>query len=169
MLILKNGKFFTMAGGVVEGDVAITNGRITVVGSVIPAEDDEVVDLGGCIALPGIVDAHCHIGMWGDGMGFEGADGNESTDPVTPSMRAIDGVNPQDNCFKEAYTNGITSAVTGPGSANVIGGTFIAMKTYGRCVDEMLIKNPAAMKMAFGENPNASIMIRKSRRSPEWQ
>lgn len=153
MLILKNGKFFTMAGGVVEGDVAITNGRITAVGSVIPTEDDEVVDLGGRIALPGIVDAHCHIGMWGDGMGFEGADGNESTDPVTPSMRAIDGVNPQDNCFKEAYTNGITSAVTGPGSANVIGGTFIAMKTYGRCVDEMLIKNPAAMKMAFGENP----------------
>jgi imidazolonepropionase-like amidohydrolase len=99
------------------------------------------------------VDAHCHIGMWEDGIGFEGSDGNEATDPVTPELRAIDGINPEDNCFREARENGITTVVTGPGSANVIGGQFAALKTYGRRVDDMVIKEPLALKVAFGENP----------------
>ena len=86
-------------------------------------------------------------------MGFEGADGNEMTDPVTPELRAIDAINPEDYCFQEAYEHGITTAVTGPGSANVIGGQFVAMKTFGRRIDDMIIKEPLAIKVAFGENP----------------
>jgi imidazolonepropionase-like amidohydrolase len=103
--------------------------------------------------MPGIIDAHCHLGMWEDGMGFEGADGNEMTNPITPQMRAIDAINPMDRSFKEAYENGVTCVCTGPGSANVIGGSFAIIKTKGKRIDTMLVKETAAMKIAFGENP----------------
>ena len=91
--------------------------------------------------------------MWEDAVGFEGDDGNESTDPIMPQLRAIDAIYHADRAFVEAYESGVTTVVTGPGSANVIGGQFVALKTYGRCVDEMIIKEPVAMKIAFGENP----------------
>ena len=112
-----------------------------------------MIDAGGMWVLPGMVDPHRHIGMWEDGMGFEGADGNEMTDPVTPELRAIDAINPEDYCFQEAREHGVTTVVTGPGSANVIGGQFAALKTYGRRVDDMIIKAPVAVKAALGENP----------------
>ena len=102
---------------------------------------------------PGFIDAHCHIGMFEDGMGFEGDDGNEYSNPVTPELRAIDAINPFDRCFEEACRGGVTSVVTGPGSANVIGGQFVAMKTAGSRVEDMIIREPIAMKAAFGENP----------------
>jgi imidazolonepropionase-like amidohydrolase len=104
--------------------------------------------------LPGFIDPHSHVGVWGNAEGFEGDDGNETTDPCTPHLRAIDMVNPTDLCFSEAARAGITTVMCGPGSANPVSGTFIAMKTVGsRRIDERIIKSPAAVKFAFGENP----------------
>jgi len=111
------------------------------------------VDAKGCLVTPGLVEGHCHIGMWEEGIGFEGEDGNEDVEPITPQLRAIDAINPMDMAFQDALEGGVTTVVTGPGSANVIGGQFLAMKTFGKRVDNMVIKDPVAMKIAFGENP----------------
>jgi imidazolonepropionase-like amidohydrolase len=155
MLFIKNGRIFTMTGDIIEGgDILIDNGKIVEVGKNLVAPlDAEVIDAEGRMVTPGFIDAHCHLGMWEDGMGFEGDDGNEWVDPVTPQLRAIDALNPMDRAFEEAYMGGVTTAVTGPGSANVIGGQFAAIKTYGDRIDNMIIKSPVAMKIAFGENP----------------
>lgn len=155
MLFIKNGNVFTMAGEVInKGSILIKDGKILEVGKDLVAPlDVRVIDAEGKMVLPGFIDAHCHIGMWEEGMGFEGSDGNEWVDPVTPQLRAIDAINPMDVAFEEAYMGGVTTAVTGPGSANVIGGMFAAVKTYGKRVDDMVLKEPVAMKIAFGENP----------------
>ena len=153
MLLLKNGNVMTMAGPAFVGDVAIENGKIVAVGQSLSYSDAEVRDVTGMTVMPGIVDPHCHIGMWEDAMGFEGADGNECTNPITPELRAIDAINPYDRCFEEAVAGGVTTCVTGPGSANVIGGQFVAIKTYGDRVDDMVLRSPVAVKAAFGENP----------------
>lgn len=155
MLHIKNGLIYTMNDEVIEnGSILIKDGKIAAVGNdlEVPLEA-EVIDAEGRMITPGFIDAHCHLGMWEDSIGFEGSDGNESVDPVTPQLRGIDSINPMDITFKEAYEGGVTTAVTGPGSANVIGGTFLALKTYGHRVDDMIIKDPIAMKVAFGENP----------------
>lgn len=153
MLVLKNGNVMTMAGPAFVGDVAIENGKIVAVGQNLSYSDAEVRDVTGMTVMPGIVDPHCHIGMWEDAMGFEGADGNECTNPITPELRAIDAINPYDRCFEEAVAGGVTTCVTGPGSANVIGGQFVAIKTYGDSVEDMVLRFPVAVKAAFGENP----------------
>ena len=153
MLVLKNGNVMTMAGPAFVGDVAIENGKIVAVGQSLSYSDAEVRDVTGMTVMPGIVDPHCHIGMWEDAMGFEGADGNECTNPITPELRAIDAINPYDRCFEEAAAGGVTTCVTGPGSATVIGGQFVAIKTYGDSVDDMVLRFPVAVKAAFGENP----------------
>lgn len=149
-----NANVKTMAGKDYEkGEIRIEDGIITQIGESVDQTGADIVDAKGQLVLPGFIDAHCHIGMWEDGIGHEGADGNEMTDPVTPQLRAIDAINQADPCFAEAREHGITTAVTGPGSANVIGGQFVALKTYGRTVDEMMIQAPVALKLAFGENP----------------
>lgn len=162
MLLIKNARIITMAGQVYEnGYILADQGKIIKLGvynrdvETIQAEyaDCEIIDAPGCCVLPGMIDAHCHVGLWEDAVGFEGDDGNEMTDPVTPQLRAIDGVYHSDRAFTEARENGITTVVTGPGSANVIGGQFAALKTYGRRIEEMILKEPVAMKVAFGENP----------------
>lgn len=154
MLVIKNARLLTMAeSGSFVGDIRIDGGKIAEIAQNIDTTGCDVFDAEGMYAMPGIIDAHSHIGMWEDGMGREGSDGNEATNPVTPEMRSIDGINPFDRCFKEAVACGVTTAVTGPGSANVVGGTFVAMKLYGRSMDEMILKFPVAMKAAFGENP----------------
>lgn len=153
MLLLKNGNVMTMAGPAFVGDVAIENGKIVAVGQSLSYSDAEVRDVTGMTVMPGIVDPHCHIGMWEDAMGFEGADGNECTNPITPELRAIDAINPYDRCFEEAAAGGVTTCVTGPGSANVIGGQFVAIKTHGDSVEDMVLRFPVAVKAAFGENP----------------
>ena len=153
MLLLKNGRIHTMTQEAFSGDILIDNGKIVSVGATLSADGAEVIDLGGRFVLPGLIDAHCHIGMWEDGMGEEGADGNEMTHPITPELRAVDGLNPFDPCFQEARDAGVTTVVTGPGSANVIGGQFAALKTFGRSIEEMTLRDPIAMKAATGENP----------------
>ncbi|MCC8160348.1 MAG: amidohydrolase [Oscillospiraceae bacterium] len=153
--LIKNGKIFTMAGEVIENGCVLFDDKILYVGSDNGAAADEVIDAGGMIVMPGLIDAHCHVGMFEDSLGFEGDDGNEDSDPIMPHLRAIDGINPFDRAFKDAYTAGVTTVVTGPGSANPVGGQFAAVKTYGICVDDMVIKAPAAMKFALGENPKS--------------
>lgn len=155
MLLIKNGKVFTMKNDqVAEMDILIEDGKIKEVANDIKVTGDvQVIDAKGCNVMPGFVEAHCHIGLEEDSIGFEGDDINEMTDPVTPQLRAIDAINPMDRCFEEAIEGGVTCACTGPGSANVIGGQAVAIKLYGKRVDEMIVKEPAAMKIAFGENP----------------
>lgn len=160
-----NGVVHTMAGPVIpHGYVEVENGKIRAVGemSALPAAAaGPVYDAGGGHILPGFIDAHCHLGMFGNALGFEADDGNESTDPCTPQLRAIDAINPQDRCFQEAREGGVTTVLTGPGSANPIAGQFAAIKTDGRWVDEMVLRAPAAMKMALGENPKTVYNERK--------
>lgn len=155
MLFIKNAKIVTMTGETIEnGCIFIKEGKIKEVGADIVAPlDAEVIDAAGQLVYPGFIDAHCHIGMWEEGIGFEGADGNEMTDPVTPHLRAIDAINPRDEAFENALKGGVTTAATGPGSANVIGGTFSVIKLHGDRIDDMIVKETLAMKCAFGENP----------------
>lgn len=154
-MLIKNGKIFTMAGENYDnGQVLIRDGKIIEVGEKINApQKEEVIDVHGAWVLPGIIDAHCHLGMEEEGMGFEGDDVNERVDPITPHLRAIDAINPMDEAFYSAVKGGITCVMTGPGSANVIGGQFAVIKTHGIAIDDMVVLAPAAMKIAFGENP----------------
>jgi len=136
------------------GDIALRNGVIAAIGHGIqPQMGEEILDLTGREAYPGFVDAHSHLGLDNYGMGYEGHDYNEMGDIVSCQLRGIDGFNPQDKAIPMALCGGVTTVGAGPGSANVLGGTFLAVKTYGSCVDDMLVRNPVAMKCAFGENP----------------
>jgi imidazolonepropionase-like amidohydrolase len=163
LLLIKNGKILTMAGKSYEnGCVLIDNGKIVEVGENINVDNNvKVIDAKKGWIMPGIIDAHCHIGIYEQDMGFEGLDVNEATDPVTPELRAIDAINPMDTAFNDAVMGGVTTVMTGPGSANVIGGQFVAMKTSGISVDDMIILEPAAIKVAFGENPKRVYRDRK--------
>ncbi|MCL2811749.1 MAG: amidohydrolase [Clostridia bacterium] len=155
MLLIQNAKVITMENKdyLDGGQILMDNGRIVAVGYDLPQKGARVVDAHGCYALPGVIDAHCHVGMWEDGMGFEGSDGNEMTDPITPQLRAIDGINPQDRCFDEALAAGVTTVAVGPGSANVIGGQCALLKTGLGPLDARILAEPLALKVAFGENP----------------
>ena len=155
MILIKNGHVKTMAGpDLIGGDVLIEDGKIKAVGMNLEAPADaQVIDAEGKLVVPGFVDAHCHIGLDNEGMGWEGMDYNEIVEPCTPHLRGIDSINPIDEAFMNAVKGGVTTAVTGPGSANVIGGTFAAIKLYGNRIDDMILKHPVAMKVAFGENP----------------
>lgn len=158
-MIIKNGTILTMdEGKKIENGFIQTEGKlISALGKMkdCPKEGGVEIDAAGKFVIPGLVEAHCHIGLMEDGLGFEGDDINEDSDPVTPHLRAIDGINPFDRSFEEAYQAGITTVVTGPGSANAMGGSFVAMKTYGKWVDKMILKEPVAVKCAFGENPKS--------------
>lgn len=155
MILLKGGTVLTMEdNNSFVGDVLVDGEKIKKVGKNITAtKETQVIDVTGKYVLPGIIDGHCHIGLWEDGQNESEGDGNEMTEPVTPYLRSIDAINPFDKSFIEARENGITSVVTGPGSANVFGGQFVAMKTVGQCIDEMIIKAPIGSKAALGENP----------------
>lgn len=155
MKAIANALIYTMAGEVIENGVILYDGgKIVEVGADVKIpEGAEVIDAGGHLVTPGFIDAHCHIGLAEEAIRFEGQDYNEIIDPITPQLRAIDAINPMDEAFMLARNGGVTTAVTGPGSANVVGGTFVAIKTYGDRVDNMIIKYPVAMKIAFGENP----------------
>ena len=137
-----------------KADILLADGKIAAIGSGLTAPADAAVfDADGLEVYPGFVDAHTHIGLDGYGIGYEGCDYNEMNDIWTPQLRAIDGINPRDTSLADARRAGVTCVRTGPGSANVLGGTFLAMKTVGDRVDKMVVRDPVAMKCAFGENP----------------
>ncbi len=156
-MLIKNGKIITMAGKDYDTGCLLTEGtKIKKIAKDICSEENKdslVIDAGGCWVMPGLIDAHCHIGIQEEGMGQEGNDTNEINEPITPYIRAVDAVNPMDAAFHNAIKAGITGVMVGPGSSNVVGGQFTFMKTQGRCIDNMVVKSPAAMKIAFGENP----------------
>ena len=153
-MLFKNATIYTMEQEPFVGDFKIDKGVFTEVGTNLTAnEGEDVQDLNGLFVFPGLVESHCHLGMEETAIRFEGDDVNEITDPITPNMRGIDGCNPMDETIESALKGGVTTVAAGPGSANVLGGTFFAYKTKGNCIDEMTIENPIAMKAAFGENP----------------
>lgn len=170
-----NGKIFTMAGSILESGYVRTNGKtIEAVGTMEEAkynnllaagvrghkrnvhEQEKILDVQGAWVMPGLIEAHAHIGLTEEKSGLIGDDCNEQTNPILPGLRGLDAVNPLDPAFHDAIQAGITSVMAGPGSADVVGGQFVFMKTHGRCADHMIVKNPAAMKVAFGENPKTS-------------
>ena len=159
IILIRNGKILTMAGTVLEpGCVLITGDKIAKVSKSIEPEDDgaTVIDAEGLWVMPGMIDAHSHIGILEEKKGLEGDDCNEATEPVTPYLKAIDAINPMDPAFHNAIRAGITSVMAGPGSSNVVGGQFAFIKTHGRRIEDMAVLEPAAMKVAFGENPKTS-------------
>lgn len=160
MLTIVHGKIKTMAQAYYQdGFLQIENGRITAVGDMkdCPVESGSgILDAKGNLVMPGIVEAHCHMGITEEKKGMEGDDCNENVEPITPWLRAVDAINPMDAAFDDALRAGITSAMVGPGSSNVVGGQFAFIKTHGRCIDHMIVKAPAAMKVAFGENPKVN-------------
>lgn len=154
MICIKNGTLHTaVSKETFIADILIDGGKIVKIGKGLSADGAEVIDATGLQVYPGFVEAHCHIGLDGYGIGYEGHDYNELNDPVTPQVQAIDGINPFDPCLKMAAKAGVTCFATGPGSSNSIGGTFAAIKPVGTRVDNMIVKFPIAMKCAFGENP----------------
>lgn len=163
-MLIYNGIIHTMEQGKIihHGYLILEEGKIKEIGEKVQWTREELdkytesYDAEGKFIFPGFIDSHCHLGLFGDALGFEGDDGNESTDPCTPHLRAIDGINPFDRGFEEARMGGVTTVVTGPGSANPISGQFVAIKTAGKWIDTMVIQAPIAMKLALGENPKCT-------------
>ena len=160
-MVYKNVEIYIDEEKTIEnGFVFLENGLIKKVGDMKDYDESYEgagkLDLSGFKIYPGFIDAHNHLGMWETGIGFEGDDGNEETDPITPNYRAIDASNPRDIAFSLALKSGITTVVLGPGSSNPIAGSFVALKTYGECIDDMIIKNPVGIKFALGENPKTA-------------
>ena len=163
MLAIKNGKLYTVTAGIIdEGTILIDDGKIVAIGiDVAIPEGAEVIDAAGKVVTPGIIDAHAHVGIWEEGMGNEGIDVNEATNPVTPQVRALDGINPEDMGLKDAYQMGVTAIWCPPGSANIIGGEGVTMRTKGESMDEMVMVELSGLKAAFGENPKGAYGNRK--------
>lgn len=155
MIAIKNGKIFTITKGIIEnGIILVDEGKIVALGKQVAIPSDaEVIDATGKVVIPGMIDAHAHVGVFGEGVGWAGEDGNELTEPVTPHLRAIDALHPEDIAFRDIVAAGVTAVATGPGSGNVIGGQIAVVKTVGKTADEMVLIEPAGMKMALGENP----------------
>ena len=155
MLLIQNGTVHdAVHPQAQQADILIDDdGRLAAIGTGLACDGAAVLDAAGLHIYPGFVEAHCHLGLCGSGIGFEGDDVNEMTDSLTPQLRAIDGINPMDPAFARALRAGVTTVCTGPGSANVLGGQFAVIKTAGKRIDNMIVEPYAAMKCAFGENP----------------
>ena len=165
MLAIIHGNIRTMAErDYPDGYLTIERGRITEIGDMAQYSverltgdrDMRILNARGNLVMPGLIEAHCHMGITEEKKGREGDDCNETVNPITPYLRAIDAINPMDDAFHDALKAGITAAMIGPGSSNVVGGQFAFVKTHGRCIDRMILKAPAAMKVAFGENPKTN-------------
>lgn len=158
MLLIRNGTVFTRSGELIVQDILIEDNKIIEVGEKINrtlTDEGRMIDATGLWVMPGLIDAHSHIGITEEKMGIEGDDCNEATAPVTPYLRARDAIYTLDPAFHNAIQAGITSVMVGPGSSNVVGGQFLFMKTQGRDIDDMIVLEPAAMKVSFGENPKS--------------
>ena len=155
-ILLKNGLYMDMENGnISKKDLLIQGGKIKSISGNIyyEASDLEVIDVKECYVYPGFIDCHTHMGMMEEGTGKLGIDNNESSNPITPQLRALDGINPLDMAFKDAVRHGITCVMSGPGSNNPVGGQNIAIKTAGKIIDKMIFINPLGLKIAFGEDP----------------
>ena len=152
-MIIKNAVIHTVTNGTIENGYIEFDEKIISLGDMKDCPQGEAYDAKGAALYPGFIDAHTHIGITEDSLTFEGEDCNEMTDPVTPNLRALDAVNALDRCFEEAREAGVTCVLTCPGSANPVAGQIAAIKTHGVCIDDMIVKAPAAMKFALGENP----------------
>ena len=155
MLLIKNGILYTMeTERPIRADLLIRGGRIAEIAeNIVPPAGTELIDATNMRVLPGLIDAHSHIGIAEEKTSGQGDESNEGTNPLTPCLRAIDAVNPMDSAFHNALASGITGVMVGPGSSNAIGGQFAFIKTDGRRIDDMVVLAPAAIKLAFGENP----------------
>lgn len=154
MILIKNGLIHdAIHEEPFKADILIDGAKISAIGENLCCEGAEIVDAEGLNVYPGFVEAHGHTGMDGYAIGYEGKDYNEMNDPCTPHLRAIDGIIPGDQALLEAAAAGVTTLGIGPGSSNVLGGTFAAIKPVGKRIDKMIVKHPVAMKCAFGENP----------------
>ena len=161
MLLIKNGLVFTATSDeFTHADILIKNGKIAALASTINEEDAEIIDAAGRLVMPGLIDAHTHMGIMENEIGPAGYDNNEMGDPISPQLRGIDCINPETRSFADARKTGVTTVVTGVGSQNILGGTHVAIKTAGYRVDDMVVKNHVAMKCAFGENPKKSYGFR---------
>ena len=153
MLIIKNAKIHTAVNPeVIEGDILIAEGKIVRIGTNLQENGAEIYDAAGLDVYPGFIDAHTHIGMFG----YSAPVSQDDVDlyhRCTPQQRGIDAINPEEPSFRSALEAGVTCVCVGPGSVGCIGGTHAAVKTHGSCIDEMIVKDPVAMKVAFGENP----------------
>jgi len=156
-MLFINANILTMDTDPIEnGFVKTAGGKISEVGpmeQLKPPKNAKTTDLSGKLLMPGFIDAHCHLGLFEEGLGVEGDDLNEDTDPISPHIRALDGINPFDRGFDEARSSGTTCVVVSPGSANPVAGQICALKTTGRWIDKMLVAQPLAIKFALGENP----------------
>ena len=161
-MYIVGGRMKTMVGEDIEdGCIHIVDGKIAEIGrrdeiEIHPVMQERVIEIQSGLIMPGLIEAHCHLGITEEKKGMEGDDCNETVDPVTPYLRAVDAINTMDSAFEHAIRAGITSAMIGPGSSNVVGGQFAFIKTKGRCIDDLIVKAPAAMKVAFGENPKVN-------------
>lgn len=157
-IAIVNGKILTITNGTVEfGTVLLSDGKILAAGNgLLPPSDAFVIDATGKFVMPGMIDAHTHLGVWEDGVGWEGRDINEATSPATPHLRAVDAINPDDIAFADALSAGVTSVLVSPGSSNVIGGQSVVVKTFGKVIDEMIVREPAGLKVALGGNPKGT-------------
>ncbi|SFE36684.1 Imidazolonepropionase [Bacillus sp. OV194] len=154
MLLIKNGTLIIGTGSIGKGDLLIDGGKIIKTGKNLKADDrTKVLDAEGKFVTPGLIDVHTHLGIHEEGIGLAGHDYNETSDPVTPYVRAIDGINPNEKGFEDARKAGVTTVQVMPGSANVIGGEMAVLKTAGIVIDQMVLRSPSGMKAAFGENP----------------
>jgi imidazolonepropionase-like amidohydrolase len=160
LILISNAKILTMTGRDYDrGCILIQGGKIKKIAEHIDLRentDDVHINAKGLWVLPGLIDAHSHLGIYEEKKGQIGDNSNETAKAITPYIKALDAVNPMDSGFHNAIRTGITSVMVGPGSSNVVGGQFLFMKTHGRCIDDMLVLEPAAMKIAFGENPKTN-------------
>lgn len=167
MQAIVNGNLWTVTRGRIKGGtVLFDRGKLVAVGERVPLPDGtEVFDAQGRIVTPGIIDAHTHLGISEEGIGFEGADYNEKSEPLTPHLRALDGINPEEIGLADALAGGVTACTVAPGSANVLGGQMVAIKTRGTVIDRMVLRQPAGLKAAFGENPKR--VYHEQKKSPQ--
>jgi imidazolonepropionase-like amidohydrolase len=154
-LLLKNAHIYPITSKPIHcGDILIEEGRISKINTKIPSDSTtKIIDCNGYYLLPGFIDTHTHLGLYDEGTGWAGNDANETIDPMSPHVRAIDGVYPLDPAFSDAIRHGITTAHVMPGSANVIGGTTSVIKTFGKNIEKMIAQETAGLKIALGENP----------------
>ncbi len=155
MLLISNGLLHTMESDTpIQADILIDKGKIIKIKKqIVPSEKTEIFDARNLNVYPGFIDAHSHIGIAEDKISTQNDTSNENTNPITPTLRGLDSINPMDSAFHNAIAAGITGVMVGPGSSNAVGGQFAFIKTHGRCVDDMVVLSPAAIKIAFGENP----------------